>query len=85
MGGALGVELRYNFDNTPFDAGMLLDLSCAMRKVKAFAAFDPYFAVGLFGPSTVSTFVGDGKWVEGKIDNVFRSTYSNDAIRRFDG
>lgn len=31
VGGALGVELRYNFDNTPFDAGMLLDLSCAMR------------------------------------------------------
>lgn len=77
--------MRYNFDNTPFDAGMLLDLSCASRKVKAFAAFGPYFAVGLFGPSTVSTFVGDGKWVDYRIGNVFKATYNNDAMRRFDG
>ena len=65
----------------PIHAGYHFNLS---RKVKAFASFGPYFAVGIFGPSTVSTFVGDGKWVEGKIDNVFRSTYSNDAMRRFD-
>ncbi|MEZ3589827.1 MAG: PorT family protein [Muribaculaceae bacterium] len=65
----------------PIHAGYHFNLS---RKVKAFASFGPYFAVGLFGPSTVSTFVGDGKWVDFKIDNVFKATFNNDAMRRFD-
>ena len=65
----------------PIHAGYHFNLS---RKVKAFASFGPYFAVGLFGHSTHSVFIGDGNWVGYKIDNVFKATYYNDAMRRFD-
>lgn len=54
------------------------------QSVKIFAGVGPYLAVGLFGPSTYSLFKGLGGWNDTKINNVFKSSYYNDAMKRFD-